>query len=327
MLVETFGGGEPSVIGLGSAPRRMVPPASVLSRGRLLNVVEQAVKTVRATGDDLDVEYAAGRRLVGLPLRTFDGSVHGVYVWSGTSSEDVPPRDPAGAWMFDLTTNKISGSDDLLDLYGVAAEARRSERTTAEAFGRLVTNADESQALAKMVRAEVGTEHQAVWTVRRDDDQLRAAHFSCRMVKGEHGDHAGSVVLRGITHDIGAAAVTPAAPATVVLAEQVLAGLAEPGQHRAIVNLRTLNLLRWIDEPMPGLAWELESGGEHWIHPDDLPVARQMAVDLATGKASCHLRFRQAAGSWIDLEVDARLVILDATTNAALLTLPAPGEP
>ena len=263
------------------------------------------MKTVRATGSELDIQNVAGRRLLGVPLTTFDGSVHGVYVWTGASNEQVPPRDPAGAWMFDLTTNKISGSDDLLDLYGVAAEDRRSERTTAEAFGRLVTNADESQALAKMVRAEVGTEHQAVWTVRRDDGQLRAAHFSCRMIKGEHGDHAGSVVLRGVTHDIGAANLTPAAPVTIVLAEQVLAGLAEPGQHRAIVNLRTLSLLRWIDEPMPGLAWKLESGGDHWIHPDDLPVAQQMAVDLSAGRASCHLRFRQTSGSWTMLSPDA----------------------
>lgn len=41
MLVETFGGAEPSVIGVGSTPRRMVPLEAVLSRGRSLNAVEQ----------------------------------------------------------------------------------------------------------------------------------------------------------------------------------------------------------------------------------------------------------------------------------------------
>jgi hypothetical protein len=54
--------------------------------------------------------------------------------------EDPPVRDPAGAWYFSLTTGKIGGSDDLLDLYGVAPEDRGSERVIAEAFTRLTGN-------------------------------------------------------------------------------------------------------------------------------------------------------------------------------------------
>jgi hypothetical protein len=42
----------------------------------------------------------------------------------------------------------------------------------------------------------------------------------------------------------------------MVLAQQVLAAEQEPGKHRTIVNLRTLTLLRWVDDPMPGIVWE-----------------------------------------------------------------------
>jgi hypothetical protein len=136
---------------------------------------------------------------------------------------------------------------------------------------RLITNADKAAASAVIVRAEPGLEHQATWTVRRDDGQLRAVNFAARAVSeiGETGQR--EVVVRGITHDIGAADDTPSAPPPMVLAQRVIAAEKEPGKHRAIVNLRTLTLLRWVDEPMPGVAWE--KGVEHQptIHPARLP--------------------------------------------------------
>ncbi|HXC78388.1 MAG TPA: GAF domain-containing protein [Candidatus Acidoferrum sp.] len=327
LLVETFGpsGSAPTVIGMGSSPRGMVPLRDVV-RGRNLACITAAITRSFTSGSGIDeTDEDTRKRTVVVPLKTFAGTVHGFAVWSSSRDDQPPPRDPAGAWQFNLTTDKISGSDELLDLYGVPLSDRQSERHTAEAFGRLVTNADESAALAKIIRSEAGTEHQATWTVRRDDDELRAAHFSCRAV-AEAGPTGGThIVLRGITHDIGPAESTRSAPPQIVLAKQVLAGLTEPGTHRAIVNLRTLRLLRWMDTdtPMPGIAWAHDPSDpvDHWIHPDDLPRALEMAAGLARGKAEARLRFRTVDRSWSPLTVTANLVLLDQNTTAGLLTL------
>src|SRR5215213_9290563 len=286
LLIETFGGegrDEPSVIGLGSTPKRMVPLPAVLGRGRYLEDVRALVSEVAERGTSVHATTKDGlRRLIGDPLVAYSGRVHGVYAWLGGMHEDPPMRDPVGAWYFNLTTGKIAGSDDLLDLYGVAPEDRRSERVIAEAFTRLTGNADETGALALIVNAPPGYEHQATWTVRRDDGQLRAANFACRAIREMAGEAAGEVVLRGITHDIGPAATTPSAPPKLLLAQQVLTAERQPGRYRAIVNLRNLTLLRWIDDPMPGIAWENSAPFPPALHPDDLAKAKVMSAALAS---------------------------------------------
>ena len=229
----------------------------------------------------------------------------------------------AGAWHFNLTTDTIGGSNDLLDLYGVLPEHRQTERATAEAFERLIPNADASAALAMLVRSQPGDEHQAVWAIRRDDGAVRAGHLSCRAVEEVHGGQR-QVVLRGITHDIGAADDTPAAPPPPVLEQRVLESMAEPGTYRALVNLRTMRILRWIDDPIPGLAWRHdphETRAPDWIHPADRAAAMQLSADLASGHASTTLRLAGTDGHWLSVEVAANIVLLDQHTTAALFTM------
>ena len=129
-----------------------------------------------------------------------------------------------------------------------------------------------------MVRSRPGEEHQATWAVRRDDGELRAANFACRAVaqQGENGQT--QVVVRGITHDIGPADQTPSAPPRMVLAQQVLTGGTAAGTHRAIINLHNLRLIRWVDDPMPGVAWEYHPQYEPAIHPEDLSAAKEMSA-------------------------------------------------
>src|SRR4051812_18851142 len=331
LLIETFGGerrDEPSVIGLGSTPKRMVPLPAVLGRGRHLEDVRVLVREVADRGTSVQGTTKDGlRRLIGDPLVAYSGRVHGVYAWLGGMHEDPPLRDPAGAWYFNLTTGKIGGSDDLLDLYGVAPEDRRSERVIAEAFPRLTGNADETAALALIVNAPPGFEHQATWTVRRDDGQLRAANFACRAVLEARAHGAQEVVLRGITHDIGPAESTPSAPPKLLLAQQVLAAERQPGRHRAIVNLRNLTLLRWIDDPLPGIAWENDAQFPPAIHPGDLPQAKAMSAALASsGRVTDSLRVRGSTGGWVRLQVEAALMLLDQHTTAAFVTVTRPAD-
>ncbi|MEV4116986.1 GAF domain-containing protein [Nonomuraea sp. NPDC049695] len=331
LLVEVFGGtsSEPSVMAVGKTPKRLLPLDKVLRNGRYLAEARALIARVAAGGQPVRMTSSDGRRqLIGDPLIAPGGRVHGVYAWVGPVGAQPPPRDPAGAWYFNLTTDRVGVSHDLLDLYGVAPEGRRLEKTTAEAFGggRLITNADEANALSLIVNSVPGTEHQATWGVRRDDGECRAANFACRVVAQQGPDGQLEMVARGITHDIGPAESTPSAMLlSGVLAQQVLAAEQEPGVHRAIVNVHKLTLLRWVDDPMPGVAWEL--GGEHLpaIHPQDLPLARRMAADLPqAGRVREVLRLRSITGGWIRVEATAHPMQLNQHTPAALVRLTRP---
>ncbi len=322
LLVETFGGAPRSVIGLGNSPRKMVPLRKILGRGHSLSDIETAIDKATAAGTRIE-HSSTSRHVIAEPLLTFTDRVHGVYVWSGSPGQAPPPHDPAGAWYFNLTTDVIGGSDDLLDLYGVPPELRRHQRHTAEAFTRLVPNTDVAAALAKIVRSEPGAEHQAVWTVLRDDGDRRAAHFSARTIAEINEQGETEVVLRGITHDIGPADQTPASSPPIVLEQRLLDSMAEPGHYRAIINLKTFRILRWLDDPMPGLGWELD---EHnplpWIHDEDWPVANELAEGLvAASKTTGQLRFRGHDGRWHPLDVTLNLVLLDQHTTAGMLTI------
>lgn len=330
LLIETFGGEHPpSIIGVGSTPKRMVPLRSILGRGRSLRAVEEIVAEVTASGTAQElVTHEGRRRVLGYPLHSYRGDVHGVWVWSGRIGETPPERGPAGAWHFNLSTDTIGGSDDLLDLYGVAPEDRQTERATAEAFTRLVPNTDDAAALALMIRSRPGDEHQAVWAIRRDDGQMRAGHLSCRAVEERRHGHV-EVVLRGITQDIGPADTTPAAPPPVVLEQRVLESEARPGEHRALFNLRTMRILRWIDDPLPDLHWTLDPAhpDSRWIHPDDQQVAEHLSASLRTGRTNGQLRLAAEGGGWLTVDVLANIVLLDQHTTAGLFTLRRAAQP
>jgi Rv3651-like, C-terminal domain/Rv3651-like, N-terminal len=328
LLMETFGGEghhEPSVIAVGRTVKRMVPLASVLGRGRYLEDFRELVARVAESGEPVRTRSHDGRRqMIGHPL-TVTGHVHGVYAWLGDLDEDPPPRDPAGAWYFNLTNDTTVRSDDLFDLYGVAPENREYERRIAEMFGRLTTNSDEAAGLALLVRSRPGDEHQATWAVRREDNgQLRAANFACRVMAEPAEDGQEETIVRGITHDIGAAEQTPSAPPSMVLAQQVIAAEKQPGKHRAIINLRRLTLIRWVDDPMPGVAWQLDAENPPAIHPDDLPIAKEMSARLANqSRVEGVLRVRSVTGGWMPVAVCANLMLLDQHTTAALVTVSA----
>ncbi|WP_457255893.1 GAF domain-containing protein [Pedococcus sp. P5_B7] len=329
-MIETFGGDQPpSVIGVGATPKRMVPLRTILGRGRSLQAVEAAVAKVITTGSP-EVFHARDerRRVVADPLISYRGDVHGVWAWVGRVDEEPPPRDLAGAWHFNLTTDTIGGSDDLLDLYGVQPEQRQTERATAEAFTRLVPNTDGAAALALLIRSRPGDEHQAVWAIRRDDGEMRAGHLSCRAV-AESREGESEVVLRGITHDIGPAETTPAAPPPVVLEHRVLESIAQPGEHRALFNLKTLRILRWLDDPLPDLHWTLDPAhpDSRWIHPEDQQAAQMLSDSMRTGRTTGQLRFAAEGGGWMTVGIVANIVLLDQHTTAGLFTLRRAEQP
>src|SRR5271154_3614464 len=105
MLVETFRGPghEPTVLSVGQEPKRMRPLASVIRGGGYLPAVRAMIDEVAATGRPFRGTTRDGRRqLIGDPLTSSTGFVHGVYAWYGPGGEEPPPRAAAGAWHFNL---------------------------------------------------------------------------------------------------------------------------------------------------------------------------------------------------------------------------------
>ncbi|BDT95155.1 hypothetical protein IFM12275_51310 [Nocardia sputorum] len=310
---------------MGSAPKSFVPLTNIVRNPASLADAESAMRQACAAGVPVGWVSGDGRRTVRAePLLIAPGKTHAVRLWVGPRQEAVAAADPMGAWHFDLTTNRSVRSIDLLDLYGVAPRDRAAELAIAGAFTRLVTNRDESEALAKIVNSAPGTEHQAVWTIRRDDGALRAGHFACRIVT--EFDDAGErhVLLRGVTQDIGAATAVSAAPPPTILEYAVLEAATEPGEYRAIVNLRSLRLIRWIGQPMPDIAWEdLPGQPRPQIHPEDLATAKTMSRDLARHRTEGTVRLRRLDGGWQPVRIRAALMALDQHTTAGLATVTA----
>ena len=100
------------------------------------------------------------------------------------------------------------------------------------------------------------------------------------------------------------------------------------GEYRAIVNLKTLQLIRWVGDAMPGLAWEsVDDQVEPSIHPDDFHIALAMSEGLARGKTRGVIRFRQLSGAWKTYAVDATLMMLDQHTTAGLVMIREANSP
>ncbi|WP_280470175.1 GAF domain-containing protein, partial [Nocardia brasiliensis] len=325
LLIECFSGPPGTVIALGATPKSFVPLRHILRNPLSLADAEAALAQAAATCAVVARVSADGRRAVRAePLLITPDRAHAVRLWVGPVREPLPEREPVGAWYFNLTTNRSVRSIDLLDLYGVAPEDRAAELAIAGAFARLVTNRDEREALAKLVNSEPDTEHQAVWTIRRDDNALRAGHFACRINIETDAAGARAVLFRGVTQDIGAATAVPSAPPPMILEYQLLEAATAPGEYRAIVNLRSLQLIRWIGPPMPGIAWaDLPGEPAPQIHPDDLAAARAMSRELAHQRAEGTVRLRRLDGGWQAVWVRGALMVLDQHTTAGLATVTA----
>lgn len=319
-LVETFGLKPPTLIGLGSRPRNMVPLERFFARNRAsFSIAQAALDHVTAAAEPYDVTTSSGRRCLAHPLSAYDGRVNGAWLWLGGPDEPGPaaPHDLAGAWYFNLTSFEVAGSDELLDLYHQPKDERRTKRAMAEAFTRLTAGPDASEALAKVVQSKPGSEHQAIWTVVCDDGDRRAAHFSCRGLLHETQDGP-QIVMHGITHDIGPADDVPQAPRLAVLERRVLDAAVQPGTHRAIVDVRTGHIIQWIDSPPSTIDWAVP--GIDIFHPDDADVVRDLNR-LVDGTATASLRLRGTDVTWASVTVTSQPMLLDNSTTAALWTI------
>ena len=122
-----------------------------------------------------------------------------------------------------------------------------------------------------------------MWGIRRDDGaQSRSPSLSRRRrdpprpVTGRAArDHPGHRPSRG-----DASGASAACPRTAAHREPD-----HPGTHRALINLKNLRVLRWIDDPIPGLAWRHVPGTPRRI-AGSIPTMKQQLKNCRRASAA-----------------------------------------
>ncbi|MBF6331455.1 GAF domain-containing protein [Nocardia transvalensis] len=318
LLIETFGelDGNYTIVDWGGRPKEFLPLEKAV-KGAAAKI-KQAIATVAHTHEPLSAT-GAGHRVEAHPH--FVGTrLHGVQVWSGTENQSPPERPKAGSWDINLTTLTALGSPEWAELADIPEDERGQERSVANMFAQVKTDARELQAMKRIIAAVPGSTHQGIWTVYRRDGSRCRAHFSCRiyeqLVNGEI--HR---VARGISQEVTTGSDGQPEP-LVLLEHRLLEADVPVGEYRALINLRNLRLIRWVHgSPIPDqIAWRNVKGEPTpEVHPDDRRTMIDMAKGLAKSSTSGHLRVRGTDGSWIPITANASLVAIDQETTAGLV--------
>ena len=322
LLVETLGA-EPAVVAEGQHTRNLVPVSAFLRRNPSLMAIQTAInETVRAGKPLSSLTPKSDRVIRTEVVQMTDGRIHGVHVWIGPLGEEPPDRVLPGPLKWDLTNGIATDTPESLMNSGLdpATEATQG-RAFAEDLPARNLNPDEARVLAVAIKPEAGRTFCSTWDIDDYKGKQITVGFAARVL--EEADENGRQRLICRAMNWRAASDEPV-PRTEDLGQRILNGLAQPGVHRALVDLNTWKLLKWLDEPCPFFDWHTREGGEPLVHPDDAPEMAAMAIEFDSGAASKVLRLRALGGGWTPIHVTVRRVEIAADAYAGLLSLRLP---
>lgn len=322
LLLETLGD-DPLVVAQGRALKNLVPLRAFLRRSPFLDVVVNAVAQAVRTGEGASEVLTAQHRVICTePVKMSDGRVHGVQLWSGPSGIEVPERPLVGALVWDFSTGLATDTRESLICSGIDPDAEPMRpRAFAEAMMTCRDfNASETEALSLTISAEPGQRICTSWDIVDSDGKpINVPFVACANPE---------VMPDGTTHMISRAMNwrgerLNSAGSPDDLAHRILAGLAAPGVHRALVDINTWTLLKWVDDPCPYYDWPRSI-----VHPDDQVLVDELTAELAVGPSSRILRLKTYEDTWVHIHVTVNRVQLDerATAGLASLRLPLPAE-
>lgn len=321
LLVETLGS-EPAVVAQGRRTKNLVPISTFLRRNPHLMAIQTAIgETVRA-GQGLSSITPKNDRVIRTEVvQMSDGRIHGVHVWIGPPDMEPPERPIPGPLKWDLTRGVATDTPESLFNSGhdPSKEATHG-RAFAEDLPMRELNPSEAKVLSMMVKPEPGMTFCSTWDVTDYQGQQVTVGWVGR-AQLEEEDGSEQLICRAMNWR------SEREGSTVPhdnLAERILNGLAQPGVHRALVDLNNWKLLKWLDEPAPFFDWRSRDGDNPVVHPDDAPHMARMTIEFGTGATSGVLRMRANDGGWTPVHVTINRVELTENTFAGLVAMRVP---
>lgn len=325
MLVETLGD-EPAVVAQGRQVKNLVPITTFLRRSPHLAAMKTAIAESVQTGQALSSITPKNDRVIRTePVRMSDGRMHGVHVWSGPIDEEPPERPIPGALKWDLTCGVATDTAESLANSGKnpAIEVTYG-RAFAEDLPSRQLNPNETKVLAMAVRAEAGQTLCSTWDLTDWQGNPIRIGFTARSAMEPGSDGRDHLVARAMNWRIERKG---AAMAIDDLAQRILNGLAQAGVHRALVDIKTWTLLKWLDEPCSFYDWRAGAETDKpRVHPDDEREMRSMTKEFKKGPTSRLLRLPGNDTEWVPVHVTVSRVELEPDTFAGLLSLRLPTD-
>ncbi|WP_062538551.1 PAS domain-containing protein, partial [Mycobacterium celatum] len=320
LLVETLGN-EPAVVALGRKLRNLVPITAFLRRNPHLAAIRTAIAESAQTGQSLvSITPKNGRVIRTEPVLMSDGRMHGVHVWSGPPNVEPPDRPIPGPLKWDLTLGVATDTPQSLANNGKNPEVEDTDgRAFAENWPSRELKPNESKVLALAVKPEPGQTLCTTWDATDWQGNPIRVSFVARNAIEPGPDGRDHIVARGMNWR-----AEPTEP-TDHLAQRILHGLAQPGVHRALLDLNTWTLLKWLDEPCPFYDWRRSARNAPRVHPDDEPRLAAMSAEFTDGAAATAvLRMPGDGDTWVPVHVTVIRVELEEQTFAGLVSVRLP---
>ncbi|MGV9802380.1 PAS domain-containing protein [Mycobacterium sp. NPDC003449] len=324
LLVETLGS-EPAVVAKGIRTKNLVPISAFLRRNPNLMAIQSAIgETVRAGQGISSITPKTDRVIRTEVVRMTDGQIHGVHVWIGPLDMDPPPRPEPGPLIWDLSTGIATDTTESLRNSGMDPETEATEgRAFADDLPTRDLNPDETSVLSGTIKPQAGTSICTTWDGTDFRGQPITVGFVARVRLEPGEDGRDRLICRAMNWRSDREG-----PAVEVdnLAQRILDGLAQPGVHRALVDLEDWRLLKWLDRPAPFFDWRGRETGARRLHPADLRHLDRMTTEFASGCTTAVLRMRTAGGGWQPVHMTVDRVQLKPGTYAGLLAFRLPSD-
>lgn len=325
LLVETLGA-EPVVVAQGQQTKNLVPITAFLRRNHNLMAIQSAIgATVRGGQALTSITPKSDRVIRTEVVQMTDGRIHGVHVWIGPPGVDPPERVIPGPLKWDLTNSVATDTPESLSNSGLdpATEATHGRAFAEDLPGREL-NPDEARVISTIINPEIGKTFCSTWDVADFRGNPITVGFVARILQ-ETDDGSGEDRLICRAMNWRSVRDDPSVPQTD-LAQAILNSLAQPGVHRAMVELNNWTLLKWLDDPCPFFDWRVGDSDDPVVHPAEHDVMSAMTTEFAEGPTSGVLRLRAIGGGWTLVHVTTHRVEVAEKTYAGLLSLRQPTD-
>jgi hypothetical protein len=320
LLVETLGT-EPVVVAQGRQMKNLVPLAIYLRRSPHLAAIQTAIAETVATGNSLASITPKSNRVIRTePVQMSDGRMHGVHTWIGPADAEPPERPTPGPLKWDITLGAATDTVESLVNAGMDPTKEPTHgRAFAEDLPARTFNRDEAKALALAIDEAPGRTYCTTWTFTDRAGACIRTGFVARTAIELVEDNTEHVIARAMNLrcDLDEGDLPPDQ-----LAQRIFDGLSQPGVNRALVDLRTWKLLKWLDDPCPHYDWRHSVQ----VHPDDSAQLIPMAEEFETGSTSRVLLMPGIGSGWVPMHVTVNRVEVDNGVFAGLITLRLPTE-